>query len=346
MSPVETSKKHRPTVVDVARHANVSQGTVSRYLNGLPIKAENQERVVAAIATLNYSPNAVASAMRSDESRMIGLLVPDYDEFHARLLGFLTKTLLREGIGTLAMYHESNAESVREVLAYFKSYRVRAVVIDGTRLQRDTLIEMAQKGVRVITYDHKSDGDIFHGVVVNNRAAALESVEALLKLGHTRIAILSGKIDRWTAQERIIGWRDAFAARGLSVPEDLFVECDWSEESGARDFNKLWDSTNRPTAVFSSNYQMTMGILAVCRKRKIIIPDDISIISFGDIGMFGNLNPSISAVHQPVAKIAESLKEMITYKDIEGGSQPPTQIILQCELRLRDSIAAPSTGGS
>jgi len=95
---------------------------------------------------------------------MIGLLVPDYDDFHAHLLGFLTKTLLKEGIGTLAMYHESNAESVREVLAYFKSYRVRAVVIDGTRLERDTLIEMAQKGVRIITYDHRSDGDIFHGV--------------------------------------------------------------------------------------------------------------------------------------------------------------------------------------
>ena len=91
---------------------------------------------------------------------------------------------------------------------------------------------------------------------------------------------------------------------------------------------------------------MTMGILAVCRKRKIIIPDDISIISFGDIGMFKNLNPSISAVHQPVSKIAESLKEMITYKDIEGGSQPPNQIILQCELRLRDSVAARSTGGN
>jgi len=61
VSPIETPKKRSPTVVDVARHAKVSQGTVSRYLNGLPIKADNKERVVAAIATLKYSPNAVAA---------------------------------------------------------------------------------------------------------------------------------------------------------------------------------------------------------------------------------------------------------------------------------------------
>ena len=342
----ENITKRRPTVVDVAKRANVSQGTVSRYLNGLPVRAGNRERVAAAIEEMNYTRNAIATAMRATSRKMIGLLVPDIDGFHARLLGALTVSLSKDGIGTLTMCHEVDACSIKEAIAYFQVHRVDAIVISGSDDCAEELMALEKHGVRIITYDSLPAQKSFNSVTVDNRAISQKAVKHLLDLGHRDIGILCGDLKDWTAQERLKGWHDAFIQAGLTPPQELICRSDWTKEGGELAFRTLCETVRVPTAMYVSNYTMTTGLLNHCNAAGIHIPQDLSLVSFDDVELFEFTTPPLSGVAQPVNEIATAIKQILTNQVYQRSDNETEHIVLPCSLNFRGSTAPPKPGRS
>lgn len=338
---IKNTAKRSATIVNVAQMADVSIGTVSRYLNGYQVKAGNQQRIEAAIETLSYSRNAFASAMKSEASNMVGLLVPDYDEFHALLLGSLVTALRRDGLVTITYCHESSSEGLRDAAEFFRTHRVGTLIMSGLEAEDKGVQAMLDDGVQFITYDNDPQDEAIDQVKVNNRDASCTGVSRLLELGHERIAILTGSMENWTAGERLDGYKDAYESCGKSVPEDLIFHGDWRREYGRHAMERLWQLEDRPTAVFGSNHQMSLGVLAFVREHGIRIPDDLSLISFDDIEMFQYLTPSITAISQPVTKIAEAVRRLLNNRRTAVIGDRGQVEVLVCNFIERESIAPP-----
>lgn len=337
--------KIRPAnITDVARTAGVSIGTVSRFINGFEVKKTNRERIETAISELSFSPNAFASGMKSEDSRMVALLVPGYGEFHAKLLTALVRSLGQEGLLTLTYCHEDSEDAIREALQFFRAHRVRALVMSGVDSRRDDIDAIRKTGVHVITYDQVTADASVDRVVTNNREAARTAVAELIRLGHTRIGVVSGAMTHLTARDRLQGWRDAFADAGIVPPEDLMVQGDWTADAGRRAMESLMRLPERPTALFSSNLQITLGVLGFCQTHNITLPDDLSLLSFDDIEMFQFTSPKVAAIEQPVAAIAETIQTMLRARFTHGGAPPPQSKLLNCAIHFRGSIAPPATG--
>lgn len=334
-------KRRTPTINDVACRAGTSIGTVSRFINGQPVRPENRERIEKAIGELSYAPNAFASAMKSEDTRMVGLLVPDYDEFHASLFGNLSKTLRQDGFVTLTYQHESDAQAAMDALHFFRMHRVRALVLAGFEGIGPEIEAMLAQGVKVIMFDDDTADPGVDKVLVNNRQASAVAVSRLIGLGHTRIAVVTGDMSRHTAQHRLSGWRDAFVQAGIDSPDDLIEYSDWLRSGGETAMQRLWNRDARPTAVFSCNHQMTLGILNYLRAHEVAIPRDISLVSFDEVETFRFVTPGVTAIEQPVDRIAETIKQRLLAR-LSGDDSPAKTDFLQCKLHFRGSMSPPA----
>lgn len=329
--------RRQATVIDVAEVAGVAVGTVSRYINGHAIRTGNRDRIERAIAELGYRRNLVASAMKTDVTHMVGLMVPALSEFHAGLLEQLSRRVRRTGRAVISYSHDQDPHSIVEGLEFFASHRVDAVVMDGSGVPREQLAQYANAGLNLVFYDNDVEGIPADRVFVENRKASARAVNHLIELGHERIATITGSLHNSAGALRYAGYRDALAAHNLMVDPQLVVEAHWREHeayAGARDLLSLEDP---PTAIFSANYNMTIGMLAWMREHGLRTPRDVSLISFDDIPAFTVHEPGITAVGQPVGKIADAITTLLAGRFASPAAMGRHTVTIDCDIILRGS---------
>ena len=122
------NRKRNATIHDVAEVAGVAVGTVSRYLNGQEVRRGNRVQIEQAIEQLAFQRSAVAKAMKSDKTDIIGFMVPTFDEFHAELLDHLARSFRQTGRTMLTYCHDGDPKILKEAIAFFSNQRVDALV--------------------------------------------------------------------------------------------------------------------------------------------------------------------------------------------------------------------------
>lgn len=331
--------RRRPsTIVEVAERAGVAIGTVSRYLNGHPIRSGNRNQIEEAIETLGYRRNAVAAAMKTDLTNVVGFLVPPPSEFHTAVLENLSRTMRRSGRALLTYCHNIDDASLVEALDFFVAHRVDCLVMSGEEDASDLIRELVASGTPVIFFDNDARGLSVDRVFVENRAASFRAVSHLLDIGHTRVACLTGSQHDSAGRERYDGYAQAMRSRGLEVNPSYVVSGDWNETKGYSAMLRLLSMEHPPTAIFSCNYNMTVGALRLLKEQGLRVPDDLSLVSFDDVPLFSLHEAGITAVAQPVAKIAESIASIISSRLSEGGAgHEPHTVRLNCDIILRGS---------
>lgn len=340
MTNDENIPRRKPaTIVEVAEHAGVAIGTVSRYLNGHPIRRSNRDQIEHAIETLGYRRNAVAAAMKTDLTNVVGFLVPPPSEFHMAVLEHLSHAMRPSGRALLTYCHTVDKASLVEALDFFEAHRVDCLVMSGEQDAADHIRYMAKSGTPVIFYDNDVRGLPVDRVFVENRAASFRAVSHLLDIGHTDVACISGSLHDSAGRERHEGYVQAMRSRGLDIPPDYVINGDWNETRGYSAMLRLLSLDRPPTAVFSCNYNMTVGGLRLLKEHGLKVPDDISLVSFDDVPLFSLHESGITAVAQPVAKIADTIASIISSRLSGGGgaSHEPHTITLNCDLILRGS---------
>lgn len=330
------ARRRQPTIVEVADRAGVAIGTVSRYLNGQPVRRSNRDQIEQAIGELGYRRNAIAAAMKGDLTNTVGFLVPTLSEFHAAVLDNLSRAMRRSGRALITYSHEAEARSVAEALDFFAAHRVDCLVMDGRADVDDRINELIASGTPVIFYDNGWPGLPVDRVLVENRAASFRAVTHLLDIGHTRIAVLTGNIDDWNGRERLEGYRQAMLGRGVALNPDYILDTHWNEAEAYSGVLRLLSLAEPPTALYCCNYNMGIGALRLLREHGLKVPDDISLVSFDDVPLFQLMG--ITAVAQPVDKIAETIASITTSRLSERGvSHEPHTITLDCSIILRNS---------
>lgn len=332
------------TITEVAQAAGVSIGTVSRFLNGRPVTDDNRTRIAAQIERLGYRRNALASAMKSAQTGVIGILVPNLDGFHSTLVMHLVENLRQRGLMGLTHCHDNSPESVATALAFFRNYRVDVLVMGGSQGHVQAIRDLIELGTPVVTYDNPQANMALDGVEVDNAGAAALATRHLIEAGHTDIGIIAGphQLGHETAVARLRGWQDALEHAGLPIQPRLIEEGGWTRVGGAAAMARMLDSGPPPTALFSSSYRMTIGAMATLAERGVRVPDDMSLVSFDDVELFRHTAPPITVVAQPVPEIAAALAQRVVERTRPKDSLASEVCcrVLPCELIVRGSVAA------
>ena len=335
--------KRQPTIVEVADRAGVAIGTVSRYLNGQPVRASNRSQISEAIRALGYRRNALAAAMKTELSNTVGFMVPNISEFHAGVLEHLSRETRRQGRALLTYCHNDDPESVIDLLDFLDSHRVDALVMDGRTDAAERIQEFIEGGTPVIFYDNDADGPPADRVFVEHRAASFRAVCHLLDIGHTQVAVLTGDTQVFAGRERYEGYRQAMLSHGIEINSDYVLDSHWNENEAYSGMLQLLTLPTPPTAVFCCNYNMAVGALRRIKEHGLKIPDDISLVSFDDVPLFRLHEAGITAIAQPVAKIASTIASILTTRlSDRTGAHAPHTITLDCDIILRGSTRPPS----
>ncbi len=160
---------------------------------------------------------------------------------------------------------------------------------------------------------------------------------SLLDLGHTRVATIHGNLRDSAARERLAGFHDAYTHHGMAAALELVVAGDWRETGGYAALRELMALPEPPTAVFSANYNMTLGALTWARENGIVFPNDLSFVTFDDVPAFRMHSPGITAVGQPIEKLAESITSLLSDRLANPDAMGRSTIAIDCDIILRGS---------
>lgn len=333
------------TVVDVAREAGVSKSTAARALAGSPgVSPEAHRRVHLAAEQLGYRANRMASALRSGESRLIGLLVTNLVNASIQAIIEVVQERARAE-GYQVLLGVTGGDSAREstILETLIDHRVDGVILMGTGENTDQVNTYAADGLPVVNLIRRPRGGITPAVLPDNYHGADEATRYLLDLGHRAIAFIGGPLDVASGHERFAGFRSALEESGLAVRDDLVRRGLFDRAFGYAAATELLESGQQFTAVFVTNHEAIHGVLAALAERRVRIPDDLSIIGFEDFHWFATWNPPITIVDIDPDRLGNTTIDVLL-REIRSGT-PPSPDVERTNARLiiRESCARPRT---
>ena len=345
----------KATITDVAAHAGVSIKTVSRVMNREPnVRPETRERVRAAASALGYEPNPAARGLASRRTFSLGLLYENPHEFSYTQRAFegvfascgrAGYTLLLLPCGSDGGAGASAASAADSALHLVTQTRVDGVILTAP-LCDDEPVRAALRGRDTPTAriaPGAPDG-LSCTVRAGDREAARAVTEHLLDRGHRRVAFVKGDPRHGASADRLAGYRDGLAARGVPWDEALVAEGLFDFDSGRRAAYHLLGLPNRPTAIFASNDDMAAGVIAAAHALGLAVPTAVSVAGFDDSPIAARTWPALSTVRQPVFEMAAAVTADLIAQ-LRGRLDAPRHRVFDCPLVLRDSVAPPPSAG-
>lgn len=328
-----------PTLHDVARAAGVSTATVSRCLN-FPdrVAPKTRQTVANAIAALGYSPNFGAKVMAAKRTNTIGAIIPTMENaIFARGLQAFQEELRAHGYTMLVASTSYQPDVEEEQIRTLVSRGADALLLIGHARPHAIYDFLAAQNVpTLISWAHDPNAPR-PSVGFDNRAAMYQMAQAVLKHGHTRLAVISGPTaqnDR--ATERLAGIKAAMSDAGLMPDKLQITETYYSIENGADAFAKLMTHSPRPTAVLCGNDVLAVGALRQAQVMNIQVPDEVSIVGFDDIELAQVAYPALTTVHVPHREMGR--KAAITLVSMLRDGTTPQPVALDAKLVMRETL--------
>jgi DNA-binding LacI/PurR family transcriptional regulator len=322
--------------------AGVSYQTVSSVINNKPIVAdETRQRILEAIKQLNYTPDAAARSLRSGQSRIIGLMIPDAHNPHfwATISGAEDEAQAN-GYSLLLATTSMDEEREKNVFRAFLHQRMDAIIPLFTYPENftDELIELKRKHIPfAISASGAAMPAIEMDIVwAHFEYAARELMDHLLGLGHTRIAIIHGVGRTGLASDRLTTYKQCLEQAGIPYNERYVVQCGYTLDDGYHAAEKLLGLEIPPTAIIGINDLMAFGAMQAALQHGLRIPEDVSIAGFDDLPMSSLLSPPLTTGRADGAEIGRQCVRMVLAR-LKKPDLPPQHIHLQTRLVVRAS---------
>jgi len=321
------------TIKDVARMAGVSMSTISKFLNGGNVREENAAAIRQAIEALDYRVNPFARSLKAQRSRSIGILLPDMTApFYGTVVTALDKTIREHGYHSLICVYGSNYGLERDNLRFLITNGIDGLIYIPEDLSAEEFYELtANIGIPTVLIDRIIPGVASDTVLVDNGDAVDHAVSRLIENGHSRIAIITGPKSVFTAKERLGGYLRALSDHGIIYDDALVISDQNAFATGYRGCETLLKLPDPPTAVVTTNYDITIGLVTAARERGLRIPEDIDIFGFDCMEICTMMKPPLPVVYQPEQEIGQTAAAYLIER-LNGFDGAPRTTRLKCRL--------------
>ena len=327
MDPVPPKSRDRaPTIRDVARHAKVGVGTVSRVLNDSPLVSDDaRRRVHRTIDELGYRRSSTARNLSLGRTQMIGVVAPFFtsNSVLERLRGVVTK-LRDHGDYDLVLFDVETLSQRNDAFSSFaRTDRVDGLLVMSLRPSDEEVESLRREGLPVVLVDVRHPG--LPRVVIDDVLGGQLATEHLLDRGHTRIGFIGDAPTPFgftSSEHRREGMARALRRAGIKRRDDYDMRGPHGREEARELTERLLRLPDPPTAIFAASDVQAMGVLAAARSMRLRVPQDLAVIGFDDIEVAEVLG--LTTVHQPLRETgARGVELLLTAIDGIGGE--PTE---------------------
>lgn len=327
------------TIRDVARAAQVSPTTVSRYLNGsLALPADTIRRINDAVKHLKYQPNGVARNLSLGRSKTLGLIIPDVaNPFFAILASEVEQKAYEAGYSLTLCNTQNDANREVFYLNLLRSRQVDGLLFLPSRGENLELQQDLSESQHVVLVDEDVNNLQVPKVFPENRRGGFLATKHLLDAGHRHIGHVGGLQDLLSARERFAGYLDAYQSIHTTPAENLMIFGPYSTEFGKDAASTLFAQNPKPSAIFAASDHVLVGVLEVVADLGLAIPHDLSVVGFDDMPLARLLNPPLTTVRQPIRGLGAKGLELLLGR-IHDASTPNETIRLPVELIERSSV--------
>ncbi len=338
------------TMRDVALLAGVSTATVSHVVNGTKkLSPVTTERVLRAIAEVNFVPNTLAKSLRSGQTHTIGVLVEDIRGLPvADIVSGVNETLSKGGYKMLLhdlhllerLYNQYEQigmyrQRINDGVALLKAANVDGIIYVGMHDRHLDYLFDPMETPLVFAYSHGTNQDTY--VTYSNEDSAADLTRYLLAKGHKRIAVIAGHPHSYPTARRMQGIQAALQQVGLTLPSEYIRYGNWEYASGAEQTSALLALPARPTAIFAMNDLMAAGCIRTLNLTGLSIPADIAVVGFDNREIAAYLQPPLTTIRLPTTEIGVGAAMRIMEK-INNPATPPVREIIHCSIVERQSV--------
>lgn len=313
--PRPTKPGKRATINDVAHRAQVSKKTVSRVINQSPfVRQDTRERVNAVIKELDFVPDPQARGLAFRRSFLVGLI---YDQPSPTYVVNMQQGVLDalRGSGLELVVHPCNRNSetlLEDIRSFVERQRLFGVIMPPSVSEDDRVIDLLRglncPYVRIASVSLDEPGVM---VVTNDWIGAAEAARHLADLGHRRIALVRGLALFRSSTVRGQGFLDALAERGIPMDPAYDIQGGYTFESGVEAGHALLSLPQPPTAIFTLNDDMALGVMQAARDRGLELPRDLSVVGYDDLPMAARVWPNLTSVRLPIRDMGRMAAEKL-----------------------------------
>lgn len=290
--------KRRVTIEDVARAAGVSRQTVSRAINNKgEISPTTLKRVMDAVQLLGYRPSGVARGLATQHTRTIGLVVPDItNPFFPEIARGVQDVARSQDYSVFLCNTDESPQEELQVLHSLAAQPVDGIILFGSRISDDDLAAFADRYRPLVVLNRFLKHPEVSLILVDNHQGAKLAVDYLVDRGHAAIGMLAGPVTSPSSAQRVEGFCQAMAARGLPTADDWILSCSPTIEGGYEAAQRLLAQHPQVTALFAYNDLVALGAIQACNDMGRCVPGDCAVIGFDDIHMARMVSPSLTSV--------------------------------------------------
>lgn len=331
---------HKTNITDIAEKSGYSITTVSRVLNGKSdkyrISISTQKKIESTVKELNYIPNEFARNLRTGKSQTIALVVPSLkNPFFSEIASAINLEARKSQYITLIGDSDDDILIEKDEVKQLSSRNIDGMIIVPCGNEYDHLLNLKESGTPVICIDRYFKNQEISYVTSDNYDGAYTATQYLIGQGHTNIACIQGVEYSLPNVERVKGFKDAMNDNRLttySVSGD-----DFSEQNGYLETKLLLQNSKRPTAIFGLSNTISMGALRALKEENILIPDEISLLTFDDNPYLDYIEPPLTRISQPIEDICKIAVKLLISR-INEKELISKRVLLKTRLIVKDSV--------
>lgn len=346
-------RKKPATLSDIAANTGVAPMTVSRVVNGTGyVSHETREKVMQAVAEMNYRPNGLARNLKRQRTETVGLVLGDISNpYSTEIANAVREGLAAKGFNLFICISEHSA---KEDIAAFDSlvdHNVDGMIV-ATRSNKEgdeRLTRIADGNIPVVVVGRDFHHDNVDSVAADTFAGGFEATQHLIDLGHQRIAFIGASFNNRGHLKRLQGYLSALTKHGLAIDERVItgrketiseVPGYSTETIGYEGMKRLLSLPKRPTAVFARNDFTAVGAMTAIKEAGLSIPKDVAVVGFDDTPLALHTLPALTTVRQPMRLQGQLAAEFLLRRISDNEGVATENRILGCELIVRQSTVA------
>ncbi len=333
-------KSSNVTIKDIARILGISPSTVSRALKDHPdISQATKDQVNNLAKEMNYRPNPIALSLRNRRSNVIGVVIPEIVHyFFSSVISGIEKVAGEHGYSVMVSQSGESYEKEVEVCSTFQHSIIDGILISVSKETDEFshLQKFEEEGIPVVFFDRMIEEFESDRVLINDYEGAYKATEHLIVEGRRRIIHFAGPKNRLISKNRLKGYLEAHKNNGVVIDDSLVIYCD-NFDSALTETQRIIDSGVKFDAIFTVNDFTAAGVLKTLQKNGVKVPNDVSVIGFGNDYIAEMIEPTLTTVSQPGFTMGERAMQMLIDRIKNEKSNPAQTEVLPTSLVLRNS---------